>query len=37
LLLRRNQLRDKAIAVDDFPQDFSVEQAGTVPTLRVAA
>ena len=27
LLQRRAVLRDKAIAVDDFPQDFSVEQA----------
>lgn len=27
LLQRRIQLRDRAIAVDDFPQDFSVEQA----------
>jgi acyl-CoA dehydrogenase len=37
LLQRRNQLRDKAIAVDDFPQDFAVEQAGVPPTLRKAA
>jgi hypothetical protein len=26
LLQRRTVLRDRAIAVDDFPQDFSVEQ-----------
>ena len=37
LLQRRNQLRDKAIAVDDFPQDFAVEQAGVPPTLRKVA
>ena len=37
LLQRRNQLRDKAIAVDDFPQDFAVEQAGVPPSLRKAA
>jgi acyl-CoA dehydrogenase len=30
LLQRRAQLRDKAIAVDDFPQDFSIEQAAPV-------
>jgi acyl-CoA dehydrogenase len=30
LLQRRVLLRDKAIAVDDFPQDFSVEQAAPV-------
>ncbi len=33
LLQRRIQLRDKAIAVDDFPQDFAVEQAGAPQTL----
>jgi acyl-CoA dehydrogenase len=27
LVLRRNHLRDKAIAVDDFPHDFSVAAA----------
>jgi acyl-CoA dehydrogenase len=32
LLQRRIRLRDRAIAVDDFPQDFSVEQA-TMPPL----
>ena len=41
LLLRRIQLRDRAIAVDDFPQDFSVEQATNPPakteTLRKVA
>ncbi len=37
LLLRRIKLRDKAIAVDDFPQDFAVEQSGTPKTLRKAA
>ena len=45
LLQRRTVLRDKAIAVDDFPQDFSVEQVTaatpTTPsrneTLRKAA
>jgi acyl-CoA dehydrogenase len=37
LLQRRNQLRDKAIAVDDFPQDFAVEVAGEPkPLLRAA-
>ena len=37
LVLRRNHLRDKAIAVDDFPQDFSVEAAGGAkPLLRAA-
>jgi ssDNA-specific exonuclease RecJ len=34
-------LRDRAIAVDDFPQDFSVEQVTQPPakteTLRKAA
>jgi acyl-CoA dehydrogenase len=30
LLQRRAVLRDRAIAVDDFPQDFSVEQAAPV-------
>ena len=33
LLQRRIVLRDRAIAVDDFPQDFSVEQVTTPPTL----
>ncbi|MCX7166205.1 MAG: acyl-CoA dehydrogenase [Rhodocyclales bacterium] len=37
LVQRRNHLRDKAIAVDDFPQDFAAEQAGTPQTLRRAA
>jgi acyl-CoA dehydrogenase len=39
LLQRRVVLRDRAIAVDDFPQDFSVEQATQPPaqTLRKAA
>jgi acyl-CoA dehydrogenase len=37
LLQHRNQLRDKAIAVDDFPQDFAVAQAGVPPSLRKAA
>jgi acyl-CoA dehydrogenase len=41
LLQRRAVLRDRAIAVDDFPQDFSVEQATQPPakteTLRKAA
>jgi len=37
LVHRRNQLRDRAIAVDDFPQDFSVEGAGAPETLRRAA
>ena len=41
LLQRRTVLRDRAIAVDDFPQDFSVEQATQPPakseTLRKAA
>jgi acyl-CoA dehydrogenase len=32
-LQRRAVLRDRAIAVDDFPQDFSVEQATPVPTV----
>jgi len=36
LLERRNFLRDKAIAVDDFPQDFGIGQA-TQPDLRQAA
>jgi acyl-CoA dehydrogenase len=37
LVLRRNHLRDKAIAVDDFPQDFAVEAAGGAkPLLRAA-
>jgi acyl-CoA dehydrogenase len=30
LLQRRVLLRDRAIAVDDFPQDFSIEQAAPV-------
>jgi acyl-CoA dehydrogenase len=41
LLQRRAALRDRAIAVDDFPQDFSVEQVTPAPTrpetLRKAA
>ena len=40
LLQRRIVLRDKAIAVDDFPQDFAPEQVSTPPlsgTLRKAA
>ena len=37
LLQRRVLLRDKAIAVDDFPQDFAVEQTGAAETLRRAA
>ena len=37
LLLRRVQLRDRAIAVDDFPQDFSAEQGGALKTLRKVA
>ena len=37
LVHRRNHLRDKAIAVDDFPQDFSVEQAGAPEPLRRVA
>jgi acyl-CoA dehydrogenase len=37
LVHRCNHLRDKAIAVDDFPQDFAVEQAGAPePVRRVA-
>jgi len=34
---RRILLRDKAIAVDDFPQDFSVEQVSAAEILRRAA
>ncbi|MCX7157144.1 MAG: acyl-CoA dehydrogenase [Rhodocyclales bacterium] len=37
LLQRRVHLRDKAIAVDDFPQDFAVEAAGEPQALRRAA
>jgi acyl-CoA dehydrogenase len=41
LIERSNHLRNRAIAVDDFPQDFSVEPADTLPTptetLRKAA
>jgi hypothetical protein len=41
LLQRRAVLRDRAIAVDDFPQDFSVEQvtqpSAKTETLRKAA
>ena len=41
LLQRRAVLRDRAIAVDDFPQDFSVEQVTQPPakpeTLRKVA
>ena len=33
LLQRRAALRDRAIAVDDFPQDFSVEKATPAPTV----
>ena len=36
LVQRRNRLRDKAIAVDDFPQDFSVEQAAPALTQNEA-
>jgi acyl-CoA dehydrogenase len=41
LLQRRAVLRDRAIAVDDFPQDFSVEHVTQPPAkseaLRKAA
>ncbi|MCF8198222.1 MAG: acyl-CoA dehydrogenase [Sulfuritalea sp.] len=37
LVKRRNHLRDKAIAVDDFPQDFSVETTEAKKPLRAAA
>ncbi|MBK8120006.1 MAG: acyl-CoA dehydrogenase [Sulfuritalea sp.] len=37
VVLRRNVLRDKAIAVDDFAQDFSAERAGAPKALRRAA
>ncbi|KAF0164339.1 MAG: acyl-CoA dehydrogenase [Rhodocyclaceae bacterium] len=37
LLQRRVLLRDKAIAVDDFPQDFAVEAVGEPQALRRAA
>ncbi|MCX7148161.1 MAG: acyl-CoA dehydrogenase [Rhodocyclales bacterium] len=37
LVQRRILLRDKAIAVDDFPQDFAVEQASAAEILRRAA
>ncbi|MFA4970218.1 MAG: acyl-CoA dehydrogenase [Sulfuritalea sp.] len=37
LLQRRALLRDKAIAVDDFPQDFAVAAAGEPQALRKAA
>ncbi|TRZ90290.1 MAG: acyl-CoA dehydrogenase [Rhodocyclaceae bacterium] len=37
LVQRRILLRDKAIAVDDFPQDFAVEQVSAAEILRRAA
>ena len=37
LVIRRNHLRDKAIAVDDFPPDFSVEATGMVAPLCTTA
>ncbi|MDO8787540.1 MAG: acyl-CoA dehydrogenase [Sulfuritalea sp.] len=37
LVQRRIHLRDKAIAVDDFPRDFSVEQISAAEILRRAA
>ncbi|MCK9380569.1 MAG: acyl-CoA dehydrogenase [Sulfuritalea sp.] len=37
LVQRHIHLRDKAIAVDDFPQDFSVDQPGAAEILRRAA
>ena len=37
LVQRSHTLRDKAIAVDDFPPDFAVERAGAPQPLRRAA
>ena len=34
---QRNRLRDKAIHVDDFPQDFGLRDALNAPPLRAAA